>query len=387
MTGDRDLPSTGATWTASSDQPWLSVVPASGTIHPRENVPLSLHVAVNSAPEAWLGPMSTVNAPFVDATPTYSGWGNWVGNALLVWGGDPAVPGKYYDPVSDTWYGTMNMVGAPSKRLAFTAVWTGTEMIVWGGYTPSPLVAFNTGARYNPATDTWTPMSTVGAPSARSGHRAVWTGTKMIVWGGDGLGFTYTNTGASYDPVTDTWLGPTSTVNAPPVRGSHALVWTGTRMIVWGGENPGKLNTGYFYDPSTDTWSGTTTSVGAPVARSHLEGVWTGQEMIVWGGSPGGSVALDTGARYNPVTDTWTPTTVVGAPEARSIQVMAWTGSTMIVWGGVNPSTPINTGAIYRPPQPTALALGLHTAHVTIAAHVGLNVYTQTVTVTLNVAP
>src|SRR6476660_899142 len=32
--------------------------------------------------------------------------------------------------------------------------------------------------------DTWTATSTTNAPSARAGHTAVWTGTEMIVWGG-----------------------------------------------------------------------------------------------------------------------------------------------------------------------------------------------------------
>ena len=32
--------------------------------------------------------------------------------------------------------------------------------------------------------DTWTPTSTTNAPDARDGHTAVWTGSEMIVWGG-----------------------------------------------------------------------------------------------------------------------------------------------------------------------------------------------------------
>jgi hypothetical protein len=32
--------------------------------------------------------------------------------------------------------------------------------------------------------DTWVPTSTDGAPSARGNHTAVWTGKEMIVWGG-----------------------------------------------------------------------------------------------------------------------------------------------------------------------------------------------------------
>jgi len=146
---------------------------------------------------------------------------------MLIWGGDPTLPAKYYDPVSDTWFGATSTVKMPSLRLAFTAVWTGTEMIAWGGYNPTGTpVALNSGARYNPTTDTWTTMSTVGAPSARTAHRSVWTGTQMIVWGGDGLEFTYTSSGGIYDPATDTWVVSTATVGAPSPRGSLAAVWT-----------------------------------------------------------------------------------------------------------------------------------------------------------------
>ena len=57
-------------------------------------------------------------------------------------------------------------------------------MIVWGGREACGVVV-NTGARYNPSTDTWTPTGTgSGVPSPRENHTAVWTGTGMIVWGG-----------------------------------------------------------------------------------------------------------------------------------------------------------------------------------------------------------
>ena len=42
----------------------------------------------------------------------------------------------------------------------------------------------NTGGRYNPGTDSWTATSTTNAPTARHCHTAVWTGSEMIVWGG-----------------------------------------------------------------------------------------------------------------------------------------------------------------------------------------------------------
>ena len=62
-------------------------------------------------------------------------------------------------------------------------MWTGSEMIVWGG--DAYRAVLNTGGRYNPSTDSWTATSTTNAPTARIGHTAVWTGSEMIVWGGD----------------------------------------------------------------------------------------------------------------------------------------------------------------------------------------------------------
>ena len=55
-------------------------------------------------------------------------------------------------------------------------------MIVWGGYEGSNY--WNTGGRYNPSTNSWTATSTTNAPAGRSSHTAVWTGSEMIVWGG-----------------------------------------------------------------------------------------------------------------------------------------------------------------------------------------------------------
>jgi hypothetical protein len=62
-------------------------------------------------------------------------------------------------------------------------------MIVWGGAGVGGTF-LSSGARYNPSTDSWTKTNTAGAPAARTDATAVWTGTRMVVWGGfDGNGF------------------------------------------------------------------------------------------------------------------------------------------------------------------------------------------------------
>src|SRR5436309_1963710 len=87
------------------------------------------------------------------------------------------------DPCTDDTWTATSTTNAPDGRLYHTAVWTGSEMIVWGG-TNGPDV-LNTGGRYNPSTDSWAATSTTNAPVARDLHTAVWTGSEMIVWGGD----------------------------------------------------------------------------------------------------------------------------------------------------------------------------------------------------------
>jgi len=246
--------------------------------------------------------------------------------------------------INDTWTAT-STVNAPEARLGQAAIWTGSEMIVWGGHGTSHFN--NTGGRYNPSTDSWTATSTTNAPSARDRPTGVWTGTEMIVWGGSTFGEGVLNTGGRYNPSTNSWTA-TSTTNAPAARRSTTGVWTGTEMIVWGGyDGSNYLDTGGRYHPGTDTWTATSTT-NAPAARAFHTAVWTGSEMIVWGGSIGSSV-LNTGGRYNPGTNSWTATSTTNAPAARAVHTAVWTGSEMIVWGGQDAVSDLNTGGRYNP--------------------------------------
>ena len=247
-------------------------------------------------------------------------------------------------PCTDDTWTTTNTINAPADRELHTALWTGSEMVVWGGSFPY----LNTGGRYNPSTDSWTATSTTNSPSARDSHTAVWTGSEMVVWGGfDGNSFL--NTGGRYNPITDSWI-PTSIANAPSARLSHTAVWTGSEMIVWGGDNGGPLlNTGGRYNPIIDSWTATS-AASAPAGREKHTAVWTGSQMIVWGGEGDSGNRLNTGGRYNPSTDSWTTTTTTAAPVAREFPTAVWTGTEMIVWGGYGGvSGDLNSGGRYNP--------------------------------------
>jgi hypothetical protein len=185
---------------------------------------------------------------------------------------DGATPntGGIYDPVTNTWTPT-SAIGAPGARKNHTAVWTGTKMIVWGGVSDLE-VPVQTGGALEPTAGTWTALALAGAPTARYYHSAVWTGMKMIVWGGvDGWG-----TGGIYNPGTDAWAS-VSTTGAPTGSAGHSGVWTGTTMIVWGGEDidGNLLNTGGVLAPEAVAFELrlTKTGVGAGTVSSDPAGI------------------------------------------------------------------------------------------------------------------
>jgi len=302
--------------------------------------------AAELSPDAACGPdnsWSGINSPGQAPEPRYRATSVWTGSLVLVWGGigDYKVDtggyytfnsGGRYDPATDTWT-PMSLLAAPLARYFHTAVWTGSRMIVWGGI-GSNAVALSSGGVYDPVADTWNVTSTMGSPpSARYNHTAVWSGTEMIIWGGDSGGQTLIQGGSRYNPTTDSWT-VTSLVNAPPGRYGHVAVWTGSRMIIWGGVVQGPTSiSGGRYDPITDSWQSVST-VNAPEGRSAFTAVWTGSRMVVWGGSGSSSSYLSTGGQYDPVGDSWSATSTINAPAGRNSHAAVWTGTSMLVWGG-----------------------------------------------------
>jgi N-acetylneuraminic acid mutarotase len=301
----------------------------------------------NLALDHW-APMSSVGAP--SARVGHSA--DWTGQSMVILGGNTGsvITGGRYDPISDTWQPTTS-VAAPVQRYGAAHAWTGSVVVIWSGRTlgPGGQEYSASGARYDPAGDTWLTMSGTGVPGPRSNARAVWTGDRFVVWGG--LYFSGDlNTGGRYDPVHDTWES-TSLVGAPSGRQGHTIVWTGSRAIVWGGRDiiaATNFNDGGLYDPVNDSWT-PTFQVTAPPTRYFHTAVWTGRKMIVWGGVTTSSQPL-LGGLYTPDTNSWTTTTTVGAPSQRSSHIAVWTGQLMLIDVGVDPSfRGLNDGSRYSP--------------------------------------
>ncbi len=277
-----------------------------------------------------------------------------VNSKAIVWGGIDGTgefnSGGEYDPAGNTWTPTDALdVDLVDVRSSHTAVWTGTQMIVWGGQNAT-LQQLGSGGVYTPGgPDYWTATNASG-PAAREGHSAVWTGTSMLVFGGfDGTG--YLNSGSTYDPVGDSWSATDELDgDLPAPRRGHTAVWTGSLMVVFGGTNGAALNSGARFDPAGPDYWLSLSSVGAPSARFGHQAVWTGSKMIVWGGY-NGTTYLNDGAVYDPALNTWTPMTAVDAPAARSDHAAVWDSvhGQMLVFGGYNGTGYLNGGAAYDP--------------------------------------
>ncbi|MGH2669947.1 MAG: MopE-related protein, partial [bacterium] len=162
------------------------------------------------------------------------------------------------------------------------------RMFVWGGVyffidsrQQRQYVYLNDGRQYDPATDTWSPVSGLNAPAPRAGHVAIWTGEKVLVWGGSGTTTGGTELrGGRYDPSLDTWETTSANTTLNAFGGYTGIAWTGNVMVVWGQSNgPTDSGMGGRYDPFTDSWVATSTE-SAPPAGGAL--AWIGNGMLVW---------------------------------------------------------------------------------------------------------
>jgi type II secretory pathway pseudopilin PulG len=247
---------------------------------------------------------------------------------------------------STIFWSSIATANGPSARSNMAYAWTGTKMFIFGGSNDSGNL--HDGFMYNGVSNSWAPVSATNAPANTNttDFRAVWTGTKIVVWGDR-----YSTEGGIYDPTTDTWIvGGTESTNAPTARYNHTAIWTGSRVIIWGGndQNNGALNDGAMFDPSVGRGTWTPLSASPLAVRTGYSAVWADPNMIIWGGVYG--TYYNDGAAYNPSTDKWTAISIVNAPSPRTQHVAVWTGHVMIIWGGRDENgNALKDGAMYDP--------------------------------------
>ncbi len=255
--------------------------------------------------------------------------------------------------------------GQPGRRNGAAVVWTGHELIVWGGASIKPLETYADGAAYDPGTGRWTPLPP--APESQwlyEGDRglAVWTGREVLVWGGvtavdpvHSPGLARPADGVAYDPARRTWRRlPALPARLKPLAGDRWVVWTGRELLTGGVQEDG-AGGGVLagaYDPATNRWRVLPQSPTLTGGSRHLRArtaLWAGNRLLVWNfWSRAASAANDlTGAStrpdaepdgidlwaYDPVGDHWTvlsdPPEEVRGVVANSSTV--WTGQEVMI--------------------------------------------------------
>jgi hypothetical protein len=281
----------------------------------------------------------------------------WTGRLLFVWGGatGPSAgallnDGAVWDSSADEW---RMLPPAPlSARTRASAVWTGRQVIVWGGLdhigSHGSHVAAD-GAAWDPATNSWTPLS-VSPLSGRADAIAAWTGEKLILLGGRPAGPTdaareFTD-GASFDPTSGTWRMLPNAVSPA----GHGIEWatavmTDHDLLAWSvwanhaqtgpgtttGSGGGEL---YRYDPAADRWNAVPSAPGA--LADVVEAYWTGTEVVARGFASWcqcrGSALPEATSTYRPSSNTWTalPPDPLGADH----QLSAWTAGGLLSFDG-----------------------------------------------------
>ena len=200
--------------------------------------------------------------------PGYGHKGVWTGTEVLIWGGaafdmetgesDMERGGAAYDPLSDSW---REIPPAPIPGgYGYSLTWTGSEMLVWGDPNNGRSASGNQGAAYDPATNEWRRIPD-GPLAGRSNHLAVWTGEELVVWGGNLTAYErehYDGLGAAFDPATDTWR---RLPRAPLPAGYYAMgAWTGEEVVVLVSpmgiqeDDYPKFAEVAAYNPSSDSW-------------------------------------------------------------------------------------------------------------------------------------
>jgi hypothetical protein len=263
----------------------------------------------------------------------------WTGKEMVIWGGssdfdsDPFSDGAAFDPATRTW----RMVPAAPipPRYDARAFWTGREMLIYGGSSVEENAILDDGGAWDPATNRWraVPASPLGP---RDGSVVTWAGDRLIVWGGstvlpddapEDAETELKNDGAAYVPATNSWVP----VPAAPIvaRTGADSVWTGTRFIVTGGYHEGDEDDrldGAAFDPLSGAWTRVADrpTPGSCGGGAVCEGHWTGK------------VALFpvSGVVYDPAADRWSTMAAVPAREGPAPgEPVVWTGQRLISWG------------------------------------------------------
>lgn len=280
----------------------------------------------------------------------------WSGSHMTIWGGEVGAntflkTGNLYNLATDSW-SKVSPLDAPLARSLGSYLLNENDLFIWGGITSLGLT--NSGGIYKHSNQSWQSISVEDAPSGRYGNGSVWTGSRMLIWGGrNNIGLL--NDLFVYDPSADQWQEININSNKPAVRYLSSVVLVGPdKVIIWGGVGvAGALGDGAVINlnngiPDSSGYVSVNLS-GAPASRRGHTALSTGDKMIIWGGGKSQSQLYSDGFIYNPSNDSWSKISNLNAPSARDNHASVWTGKEMLIIGGRGVTGALSDSYAYNP--------------------------------------
>ncbi|KAF8499883.1 hypothetical protein F5888DRAFT_117731 [Russula emetica] len=221
------------------------------------------------------------------------------------------------------------------------------ELYLFGGYVYSSASLSNDLYVISTRDFSTTLLQTSGdVPSPRFGHRAVLTGTILLIWGGIMQNDAYDNSLYLLNLVSREWTRIVVNGPGPGGRCYHTMTLFGSKLVVFGGWTAkGHLNDIWAVDlnclNSNPFWESYEPAPGneKPLPRANHVSVTTGDRIIIFCGYGGRSDFNDTWS-FNISTRKWTELQCTGSvPSPRGGHAAALVDDVMYLFGGYNHGT------------------------------------------------
>lgn len=253
------------------------------------------------------------------------------------WDEEVMADGARYDPERDTW----RPIPAPREGLVITELHAAGRQVLATGWTglADPAAAGPVAlwaGMYDLDEDRW--QEVPPAPlSLRDQSAVTWTGSQLVLWGGYGTSRSQTepggpvmDDGAVYDLASNTWR---PMADGPLLGGSvQGTIWTGREVVFqWGYVDVDELPVWVAYDPASDAWR----DFPAPSNGANVT-VNAGADLVAFGtghdeNERGEAIFSGTAQVYEAATGAWRDLGVTALPARSGPGQTSWTGSRLVV--------------------------------------------------------
>ena len=189
---------------------------------------------------------------------------------------------------------------------------------------------------FDPATSTWSALTTTGSPTPRAGAAiATLPDGDILLFGG--VGFTgFLSDTWVFDPATSTWSKQAAT--GPSARYEASMAEGASGPVLFGGLGPsGPLGGTWSYNAATGTWGHVSTSGTAPAALYGASFAYdtAAGHFVLFGGDAAAGYSSAT-YTYDPANATWAALSPTNNPSARAGAGFTYdqTAETFVLFGG-----------------------------------------------------